>query len=531
MEVLVFAIVLTLLYLVCGAYHRLFLSPVAQFPGPRLAALTFWYEFWYDVVKRGKYTWKIRELHEKYGPVVRINPYELHISDATFYNNLYVGPSVRKTNKWPWSARMFGTTFAAVGTADHDVHHMRRAALNPFFSRQNMVALQPDISRHVDKLLSRLQEHRGTGRPVNLVDAFTALTADIIGSLAFGQEYGFLDKEQFHPEWHVFMMELSRSTHLMKQFPWLYQLLEVVPRRMVSWVHPLTRRLFALQDDIVEAIDHAKQSQSAETTMKQKSSDGPGQEDHKMRRTTLLSALLSTSHLPDAEKLTPRLLDEALTLLGAGTVTTAWTLSVTCFHVLSNAHVLERLRSELKSLPKSEASNLRPSYTDLAKLPYLNAVIDEGLRLSHGTAHRLPRILPDSSLRFGDWDIPPGTPVSMTQMDVHLDPNIFPCSDSFLPERWLPEGGSEEERRERRKYLAPFGKGSRACVGRELAFVEIVLGIVAIFGDGIGFDGEEGNEGLEMELYETTERDVQVEMDWFNPVPYEGSKGVRVLVR
>ena len=47
--------------------HRLYLSPVAKFPGPRLAAATFWYEFYYDVIKRGRYTWKIAELHKQYG--------------------------------------------------------------------------------------------------------------------------------------------------------------------------------------------------------------------------------------------------------------------------------------------------------------------------------------------------------------------------------------------------------------------------------------------------------------------------------
>src|SRR5436190_5469257 len=47
--------------------QRLYLSPVAKFPGPKLAAATFWYEFYYDVVKRGQYTWRIREMHQKYG--------------------------------------------------------------------------------------------------------------------------------------------------------------------------------------------------------------------------------------------------------------------------------------------------------------------------------------------------------------------------------------------------------------------------------------------------------------------------------
>ena len=47
--------------------YRLYLSPLAKFPGPKLAAATLWYEFYYDVVKRGRYTWKIQELHEQYG--------------------------------------------------------------------------------------------------------------------------------------------------------------------------------------------------------------------------------------------------------------------------------------------------------------------------------------------------------------------------------------------------------------------------------------------------------------------------------
>ena len=54
-------------YLITTAIYRLYFSPLAKFPGPKLAALTLWYEFYYDVVKRGKYTWKIAELHKQYG--------------------------------------------------------------------------------------------------------------------------------------------------------------------------------------------------------------------------------------------------------------------------------------------------------------------------------------------------------------------------------------------------------------------------------------------------------------------------------
>lgn len=56
-----------MVYTVYVAIYRLFLSPLAKVPGPRLAALTDFYEWYYDVIKRGKYTWKIAELHEQYG--------------------------------------------------------------------------------------------------------------------------------------------------------------------------------------------------------------------------------------------------------------------------------------------------------------------------------------------------------------------------------------------------------------------------------------------------------------------------------
>ena len=63
---LAFALVLTA-YTLYGALSRLYFSPIAHIPGPRLAALTFWNEFYYDVVLGGKYTWVIQGYHKRYG--------------------------------------------------------------------------------------------------------------------------------------------------------------------------------------------------------------------------------------------------------------------------------------------------------------------------------------------------------------------------------------------------------------------------------------------------------------------------------
>lgn len=59
--------VIFIVYLVGIAFYRLTLHPLARFPGPKLAAITRWYEAYYDVILDGQYTFKIKELHKKYG--------------------------------------------------------------------------------------------------------------------------------------------------------------------------------------------------------------------------------------------------------------------------------------------------------------------------------------------------------------------------------------------------------------------------------------------------------------------------------
>ena len=60
-------LIVSFVYFVALVVYRLYFSPLSKFPGPRLAAATYLFEGYYDVVKRGKYTFKIRDLHAEYG--------------------------------------------------------------------------------------------------------------------------------------------------------------------------------------------------------------------------------------------------------------------------------------------------------------------------------------------------------------------------------------------------------------------------------------------------------------------------------
>lgn len=115
---------------------------------------------------------------------------------------------------------------------------------------------------------------------------------------------------------------------------------------------------------------------------------------------TIFHGLLSTANLPESEKATPRLVDEARILLAAGTDTTANTLAAITYHLLANPEILKRLKDELASaIPHPEST---PELYQIEGLPYLTAAIQEGIRLHPGVSFRQDRVAPDEDLFYED---------------------------------------------------------------------------------------------------------------------------------
>ena len=226
---------------------------------------------------------------------------------------------------------------------------------------------------------------------------------------------------------------------------------------------------------------------------------------------TIFHELLN-SDLPADEKSLPRLMDEGQTIVGAGQVTTAHYLKMTSFHLLANPEILKKLKTELVSaMPDLESL---AQLQKLEQLPYLSAVVSEGFRMSYGVTSRLQRVSPDTPLVFQNWIIPAGTPVGMTSVFMHDNPKYFPEPREFRPERWL----NPNSRDRLEKYLVNFSRGTRACLGMNLALAEIYLTLAAVF------------RRFDLHLYETTRDDVDIVHDFFNPSARKDSKGVRVIV-
>lgn len=171
----------TAIYLVSLIVYRLYLHPLSEVPGPKLAAITSWYETYYDLFKTpgGQYWNKLDELHNIYGPIIRINPNEVQIHDPEFYTQIYAGGSTKR-NRYARSVSGNGSPGSMASAVSHDLHRLRRSSLNPFFSKAAVLRLEERIQSRVRILCERLSGFLERKEIIDVSVAMTSITLDII---------------------------------------------------------------------------------------------------------------------------------------------------------------------------------------------------------------------------------------------------------------------------------------------------------------------------------------------------------------
>lgn len=114
-------------------------------------------------------------------------------------------------------------------------------------------------------------------------------------------------------------------------------------------------------------------------------------------------------------------------------------------------------------------------YDSVCNLPYLRACIDETLRLRPPIAYQLPRLVhvPGGTM-IADHHIQQGVVVAVPPYSVHRHDGLYKEPDAFKPERWLDEKDPEQIKN-LKAYTIPFSQGSRACIGRHIAIVELQI--------------------------------------------------------
>ncbi|CAG8204690.1 unnamed protein product [Penicillium olsonii] len=435
--------------IVTRSVYRLFFHPLSKFPGPKLTAITHLYEFYYDGIQGGQFMWEIIRMHQKYGPIVRINPREIHIMDPYFFHQIY---HTGVQNRDPYMVNISTAPQSTFSTAEYKLHRPRRGILNPFFSRQSVFKVENIVHEKVEKVIRFLETAHRDSSAVFLDDVFAALTADIISDYVYGKSLDILDDKELRNPMRAALTGGVSLCHLLRFFPILIKLLDPIPS-VIQLLKPITKGLFDMKRDVeIQSKAAIHKSIHSPTTNPPR---------------TIYEAMTDASVTPE-EKTMERLRDDGLIMLAAGTETTARVLTMGAFYIYRDEVVLRALREELVGAMPTPDTKL--SWTQLEKLPYLSAVVKESLRLSGSITIRQPRIFPTKPLVYEDYTIPPGTPVSQSIHLVHMNPTVFPNPEKFDPTRWLksPEDGNRLDR-----FLVSFSGGSMNCLGTNLAYCEL----------------------------------------------------------
>ncbi|POR34245.1 Uncharacterized protein TPAR_05573 [Tolypocladium paradoxum] len=501
-ETAIFVVVAAyLLYSISLVVYRLYFSPLAKFPGSKLAAATFWYEFYHNYWRNGQYIFEMEKMHNKHGPIIRVNPDELSIRDAEFYSQLYVAESTRRTNAYEGFGKGVGFHDTHFLTVDHDLHRKRRKPLEPFFSRMAVNGLQSMMAEVALQLESRFRELGGTRKVIRFDHAFSAAAGDVIRRICLGRDEPgerFLDDPDFTPQWHDVIHSVVRSIPLFTRFPVIYKIVSLIPDKVLLWAYPRGQRFNILRRRAEQEVHKAKAA------------------DHeKHENSTSIFSNILNSDMPESERAHERLGREAQVLLAAGTASVARTLGVASFYILARPEIRQRLEAELKDTMSGWPDKV-PTWAELEKLPFLQAIIYESLRLVYGIMNRLPRVSPDVPVQYKDYTIPIGVPVGIASYFLHTDPEVYPSPHEFKPERWIGNINPAMHR-----SLVSFSRGSRNCVGKNLAMAEMSLILAVLYRPN----------GPRLELFETDESDVKMVHDMVMPLPKLGTKGVRAVVR
>lgn len=324
-------------------------------------------------------------------------------------------------------------------TSEDDFWRRQRRLAQPAFRRSRINEYSPTM---VDIAQEHIRDWRN-GEERDLAEEMMALTLEVAVRALFGTALPGTARQVGQATTFLMRYQLKRLRSPLK-FP-------------ASWPTPKNNRARREQEVLDSLVYRIIADRKAQGNASQ-------QDD-------VLSLLITAMDEDGSQMTLKQLRDETMTLFLAGHETTALTLAWTWYLLGENPSAEARLHEELHGVLGGRV----PGPSDLERLPYLQAVVNESLRL-YSPAAVMSR-LSTAPFSLGGYDFPAGTTAIMSQWVMHRDPRFFDDPLAFRPERWL---NGLENRLPKGAYF-PFGDGPRRCIGQGFALLDtyLVLGVMA----------------------------------------------------
>ncbi|KAF7369570.1 Cytochrome P450 monooxygenase [Mycena venus] len=459
-----------------------------QYPGPFLAKFTDAWLGW--VTQQGHRSEVIHELHKRYGSFVRISPSEVSIADLDAHSIVYAhGNGALKSSFYDGFLSGVPGLF---NTRDRVQHARKRKIISHIFSQKSVVEFAPHIHLHIAALLrqwNRLYDDAVKGLSgsdgeggwnghdgrlwLHCLPWANYLAFDITSDLAFGTAFGMIpaarDAVAVPANWAA-PTDVTFPDPAIKYVPAIAVLTERVEYITAMAVLPAWWRPFVARLPWYRARQPGSREYGGIAVVAV---------EKRLATPTERADLLSKLHAGKDEHGQPlgraELTAEAQTFLTAGSDTTSNSVTAIIHHLAANSVVQACLQQELDQhwLDDDPVATSE----QVQNLPYLDACIKEGLRIQSTIALGLPRVAPEGGLVVCGHFFSAGSVVSVPIYTLHRDPDIWGSDpDVYRPDRWF----NVEKVTAMHKAFNPFSSGPRACVGRNLAALELSLIIATL---------------------------------------------------
>ncbi|ETS73397.1 hypothetical protein PFICI_15002 [Pestalotiopsis fici W106-1] len=235
----IFAVAVLTLVLVIRSFYHLVLHPLAKIPGPKVYALSD-IPFLFHLL-RGEWPFVLKNLHDQYGPVVRYSPRDVSIITVDGWKKIYghKNDSAKNFEKDHLLYDKPSSGHHTIMTVKNEDHKRMRRLLLHAFSETALRNQETVIKSYIDLFISRMTEKAKAKDTIDLVQWFNFTTFDLIGDLTFGEPFGCLEKETYHP-WVSMIFSSVRFTvflQLMLRYPSLQILATLLVPERVKKAH------------------------------------------------------------------------------------------------------------------------------------------------------------------------------------------------------------------------------------------------------------------------------------------------------